>query len=162
MGCLFTCSIRSILKIAHLLVQRKSEQAPLQIVNPTLLSSMESNGLLPLETADAFPLRFASTLRNVPGPATEPLCRHTDNGKSFTSFSEISFPGTALSGQACHANLRSWCSNGILWWFNCGQQESSSRCSHHRVNPGKVAMYAKRPAVQIALWATSKRVAKMD
>ena len=162
MGCLFTRSIWSILKIAHLLVQRKSEQAPLQIVNPTLLSSMESSGLLPLGTAETFPLRFASTLRNGPGPATEPLCRHADIGKSFTSFSEISFPGAALSGQACHANLRSCCSCSILWWFNCGQQESSSRCSHHRVNLGKVAMCAKRPAVQIALWAKSKRVAKMD
>ena len=114
MGCLFTCSIQSILEIARLLVQRKSEQAPLQILDTTLLSSMGGSGLLPLGTADTFPFRFASALRNILGPATEPLCWHINNGKFCTSFSETSFPGTALSGQACYANLRSWGSCSIL------------------------------------------------
>ena len=95
-------------------IHSNSKLAPLQIANPTLLSCMESSELLSLGTADTFPLRFASTLPNGPGPATEPLCRHMDNGKRFTSFSEISFRGTALCGQACHADLRSWCSCGIL------------------------------------------------
>ena len=54
MDCLFTCSIQSILKIAHLLFQQKSEQAPLQIVNPTLLSSMESSDYCLLELRTSF------------------------------------------------------------------------------------------------------------